>query len=195
MTNTWFTSDLHFRHRMVAAKRGWNDVDAHDGMLIVKWGAVVKPQDVVWVLGDVGLGRESEILAQVAKLPGRKRLVSGNHDPVWPGHRGIHRHHRLWLEHFETVQPFATINLSGHRVLLSHFPYRGDGENFREDRHTQYRLRDEGRWLIHGHTHGTERLHGRMIHVGVDAWNYEPVPVGTVQRFIEQTDGYRADGA
>lgn len=49
----------------------------------------------------------------------------------------------------------------------------------------QYRLRDEGRWLLHGHTHQPERIRGREIHVGLDAWDLAPVNEGTIAKLIE----------
>ncbi|MGH9119071.1 MAG: hypothetical protein ACRD0A_14670 [Acidimicrobiales bacterium] len=34
---------------------------------------------------------------------------------------------------------------------------------------------DRGRWLLHGHVHERWLQRGRMINVGVDAWDYRPV--------------------
>lgn len=43
-------------------------------------------------------------------------------------------------------------------------------------RFMEWRLRDEGRYLLHGHTHTNKRVTGeRQIHVGVDAWYGFPV--------------------
>ncbi len=87
--------------------------------------------------------------------------------------------------------------MEGTEVLLSHFPYHRDRG---EARHTQWRLPNEGRWLLHGHTHGTERvtysvarlgesIHKktvREIHVGVDAWDLTPVPLTTIASLIKE---------
>ena len=54
--------------------------------LIERWNASIHPDDTVWVLGDVALGRIDETLALVGELSGRKLLLAGNHDRCWAGH-------------------------------------------------------------------------------------------------------------
>lgn len=201
----WFTADTHFCHPMVAKLRGFVTGIEHDLAVIASWNAVVQPDDVVWHLGDVGLGREAAVLACVDQLNGTKHLITGNHDKVWPGHRDSHKHQRVWLEHFASVQSFARRRIGEHQVMLSHFPYSGD--HTEEDRGAQYRLRDLGAWLLHGHTHGKERITlpaflndehggdprwgGHMLHVGLDAWELTPVPLHVVEREIRAADAMR----
>ncbi|WP_051265718.1 metallophosphoesterase family protein [Nakamurella lactea] len=49
----------------------------------------------------------------------------------------------------------------------------------------EYRLRDEGNWLLHGHTHSSEKVtSSREIHVGLDAWDLGPVEVGAVAKLM-----------
>jgi calcineurin-like phosphoesterase family protein len=182
---TWFSSDTHFLHRLVSTeKRGFASPEAHDEAIIKNWNALVRPDDLVWHLGDVGIGNEDRILAQAARLHGRKQLIAGNHDLAWSGHRDARKHLRRWLEVFETVQPFAAVNLDRRRVLLSHFPYEGDHTAM--DRGTQFRLRDEGLWLLHGHTHSLERHEwpANTIHVGLDAWELKPVHENEIAKLI-----------
>lgn len=150
---------------------------AHDDRIILNWNENVRPDDVVWVLGDVGIGNRNVILSRVQQLNGRKHLITGNHDDCWPGHREAHKSQQVWLGEFQSVQQFAKIRLAGEVVLLSHFPYDGDNDNIEagEERYTQFRLRDEGQWLLHGHTHSSSRISGpQSIHVGVDAWGLRP---------------------
>lgn len=189
MPGTWYTSDPHIHHRLMLTTRGFASLGDHDGTIIKRWNRVVSPEDTVWLLGDVGMGNESAYLGLVACLNGTKHLISGNHDAVWPGHRDAHKHMDTWLRVFASVQPFARRRIGGHDVLLSHFPYAGEWEVAHPDKFTQYRLKDEGRWLLHGHTHGTERLHdGHQIHVGLDAWDLTPVHEDTVRKLITGSD-------
>ena len=51
--------------------------------LIERWNDSVHPDDTVWVLGDVALGRIDETLPLVTELNGRKLLLTGNHDRCW----------------------------------------------------------------------------------------------------------------
>lgn len=201
----WFSSDTHLLHRLVAEHRGFSGSEEHDETVIARWNATVRPGDLVWHLGDVGLGNETRVLEQAARLNGRKQLVTGNHDPCWPGHRDARKHQRRWLEVFESVQAFAKIRLDGRTVLLSHMPY--DGDHVGEDRHTQFRLRDEGAWLLHGHTHQPDRLgpyprflsvasaggpfgeaqpRGRQVHIGLDAWDLRPASEADVLSVIRE---------
>ena len=176
--SVWFTSDLHFGHRLVAEKRGFPSIEEHDAAIAKAWPA--RADDQVWILGDLAVSSPRGALGILACLPGRKHLISGNHDGCHPMHRDAHKRVAQYLEVFESVQPFARRRVSGQEVLLSHFPYEADRG---PARYTQYRLRDEGRWLLHGHTHGTERLHGHELHVGWDAWS-TLVPLSTVEQLI-----------
>lgn len=176
--NVWFTSDLHLGHRLVAGLRGFDSVDDHDTAIIQNWEKVVRKDDQVWVLGDLTLNSPGPALEIVRDLPGTKHLVAGNHDPCHPMHRHSHRWQPKYLEVFASVQAFARRRINGQDVLLSHFPHSKDRH---EARYLQYRLRDEGAWLLHGHTHGTERREGREIHVGLDAWDLAPVPIHVVE--------------
>jgi calcineurin-like phosphoesterase family protein len=190
----WFSSDTHFLHKLVAGLRGFTTVNdngetvpdpvRHDEAIIRNWNRLVKPDDTAWLLGDVGLGNEDRILAQAARLNGRKQLIAGNHDRVHPGNPGAHLHQKKWLEVFKSVQAFARVRVGDQVVLLSHFPY--DGDHTEHDRATQFRLRDEGVWLLHGHTHSAERYEwpDKSIHVGLDAWELKPVPAHEIDKII-----------
>ncbi|KAB1661644.1 metallophosphoesterase [Pseudoclavibacter sp. CFCC 13796] len=169
---TWYTSDPHFFHRLVAGLRGFDDVEAMNASIVRQWRSQVSDRDTVFVLGDVCVNRVAETLALVDGLPGRKHLITGNHDAVSPLHREAIRRLPVWAEVFDTILPFARRRLAGHDLLLSHFPYEdwGDGPQRTGCRYRQYRLPDLGLPLLHGHTHGPEHAHDRQLHVGWDAW-------------------------
>jgi calcineurin-like phosphoesterase family protein len=188
MSEVWFTSDTHFCHARVAELRGFASVADHDESLIASWNATVKPGDVVWHLGDVGMGHESDVLAKVWRLNGVKHLVAGNHDPCWPRTRDARRHQRKWLDAFESVQAYAKVRFGPRTILLSHFPY--DGDHTFEERHVQYRLRNEGEWLAHGHTHAAEQTDGpRSVHVGLDAWGLRPASRAEILALMTTMEG------
>lgn len=182
MSRVWFTADLHLGHALVAGHRGFPDTGSHDEAICLTWRLQVGPQDQVWVLGDVALAGLDEALSLIAELPGTKHLVPGNHDACHPMHRNAHKRQARFLRVFHSVQPFARIRLNGRYVLLSHFPYRAD--RTAQVRYSQYRLPDEGLPLLHGHTHSAERLRGRELHVGLDAWNLGLVPQDTVLEML-----------
>ncbi|SKF80163.1 metallophosphoesterase [Mycobacteroides abscessus] len=199
MTTVWFTSDLHIGHELVARERtkGWvlpryvgAEIDAHDRILAEKWDAVVQPDDQVWVLGDISAGgtqAQKKALAWLRGRPGEKHLVPGNHDGCHPMYRDSHKWQAAYLQVFRSVQPFARRRIGGRDTLLSHLPYLGDHTT--AQRFNQYRLRDEGVWLLHGHTHSRfinePKVHPRQLHVGVDAWHMAPVLIDRLADLID----------
>ncbi|WP_309132323.1 metallophosphoesterase [Brevibacterium sp.] len=190
MPTTYFTSDTHLHHRLMVILRGFvpedttkdqvteDDLARHDESIIEAWNASVRPEDTVWHLGDLTLQRPSAIAHLIARLNGDIRLVLGNHDRAHPlfGSKSVPAHTEL-LEagiSYATMAARVTLRESDHNripVVLSHFPYAGD-HTF-EDRFEQWRLRDVGEILLHGHTHSDQVLTdagNRQIHVGWDAW-------------------------
>jgi calcineurin-like phosphoesterase family protein len=74
-------------------------------------------------------------------------------------------------------------------VNLSHFPYIGDSHDS-NDRWGEYRLKDYGTTILHGHTHSKKKIsrssRGTLqINVGVDAWSFFPVSEVAILALIE----------
>lgn len=188
MANVFFTSDLHLGHEFVARTRRFDTAAQHDTTLAAVWRFHVNPDDHVWILGDLAASNPTYALGVLAGLPGIKHLVLGNHDRAHPMHRDAYRQQRQYLDVFASVQSAARRRIQGREVLLSHFPYDRDRD---ELRFGQWRLRDEGVALLHGHTHGTERLTQSArstpeIHVGLDAWDMAPVPLATIEALLAE---------
>jgi calcineurin-like phosphoesterase family protein len=178
MSNVWFTADSHFGHRAMAATgKGWRPfatIEEHDETLIENWNKVVKHDDQVWHLGDVGMGSEMGILEKISRCNGSKHLIAGNHDKCWSGERDAYKHIGLWMSFFDSVQTYARRRLDGNQnIMLSHFPYAGDHTS--QERYNQYRLRDDGLWLAHGHVHDAWAKSGRQVNVGVDVRDFTPM--------------------
>jgi len=184
---TWFTADLHLGHANIIGycHRPFADVATMDEELIDRWNRTVGPTETVWVLGDVALGQIDHTLAEVSKLTGRKHLVAGNHDRCWAGHG---RRSQQWIDRYidagfeEVHQGQVGLEVDGVPVAACHFPYRGDSHD--HDRYLDHRPADRGGWLLHGHVHDRWRQSGRMINVGVDAWDYQPVSDTTIASLI-----------
>lgn len=183
------TSDTHFGHARISelAGRPFDDVAAMDAELIRRWNTTVSPDAVVLHLGDLSLGLIEPSVAMTAKLNGRRFLVPGNHDRVssaTQSKRAIERFRPLYEQAGWTVLPEL---LSGERrgraLIASHYPYRGDSSSV--SRHERKFPVDEGLPLIHGHTHARDHgAHGRQFHVGVDAFDYAPIPFGIVDEWL-----------
>lgn len=180
--NLWFTADLHVGHRNIIdyCGRPYTSVDDMTARLRDSWNERVAPDDDVWVLGDVAMGKRADTVPLLADFHGTKHLVAGNHDPCWGHGRDARKPQRFARSvelfrraGFDRIVNGHTMRLGGRHVLLSHFPYAGDSHD--TDRYIDARPVDRGAWLLHGHTHGAWRQQGRQIDVGVDAWGYRPV--------------------
>ncbi len=183
--NIHFTSDHHWFHDNILkfTKRGFSSVEEMHVEYINRWNSKVKPNDLVYIIGDnvwstVGMNTYKEMMD---KLQGRKILIVGNHDRV----KSLSAD-KLGLT---AILESAVIKLGKTQILLSHYPYKYGfwkstycnlkilfTKGFWPDQ-TRYKKnpRDNGMWLIHGHTHSVEKVRGKQIHVGVDAWDGYPV--------------------
>jgi len=185
----WFTADLHLGHANILGycRRPFRDVATMNDELIGRWNDTVSDADTVWVLGDVALGPIDRTLALVHRLAGHKLLLAGNHDRCWAGYgpKGkawTARYATAGFEEIHQGEVALTIDGAGVEVAASHFPYRGDSHD--DDRYPEHRPVDRGGWLLHGHVHDRWRQRGRMINVGVDAWEYRPVSSQTIASLI-----------
>lgn len=197
MRNIWFTSDLHLGHARIIelCKRPFADVDEMNNVIIKRWNNVVQPDDTVYVLGDVALGTITESLALVTQLTGNKLLVPGNHDRVFSAYRkGGPRPQdvQIYKDAGFTILPERIRVLRGEShpyeeaYLLCHFPYAGDSHE--NDRYVEHRPPDKGNWLIHGHVHERWQVNGRQINVGVDVWDFAPVPITKIREIVKRSE-------
>jgi len=158
-TAKFYTADTHFCHPLMlsptACNRPFDDVKAMDEALIRNWNSVVKPDDIVYHLGDFALGLHDgdRVRSIFSRLAGRKFLVLGNHD-----YRNQNQVHPViaglgWEQ--PPCQQMET-NDEGQRVFLSHYACR-----------TWPGIR-KGAFHFYGHCHGKLPGLGRSRDVGVD---------------------------
>lgn len=195
MTTTWFSADLHLGHKLVSGLRGFGTTDEHDHAVLGNLSHRLARGDSLWVLGDISSGTKSSQLAALARLDELVgdngvdlHFIAGNHDGVHPLHRNSLKWDAEYRKVFQSVQPFARRRLAGQKVWLSHFPWRGGGDHTESQRYETVRLNDDGTsWLLHGHTHSSEKFdpERRMIQVGLDAWDLEPVSIHAISDILE----------
>ena len=157
----FFTSDTHFGDMRIlrAAKRRFATIAEHDAHLVARWQAIVRPDDEVWHLGDVAPRYGTGALdALLARLPGRKHLITGNNDDATT------RTHPAW----ESVHDYVELDEDGSRCVLCHYPFR------------TWNKIGKGTIDLHGHSHAMLKPMTRQFDVGVDAWDYGPVTLATM---------------
>lgn len=166
-------ADLHFMDPKVAGLRGFRSWQGHDESVCVDWERSVPDDDTpVYVYGDICKGNLESwyyALGVISELPGKKHHICGNHGPDHPMHNSWRTHQAEALEVFASTTIASSIHLGGRTVMQSHLPYHGDHDHIGE-RYTQWRLRDEGRWLVHGHVHDAWTVQGRQICVSWEKW-------------------------
>jgi calcineurin-like phosphoesterase family protein len=180
----WFTADQHFGHANIIryCARPFRDVEHMETELIARYNARVAPDDEVIHVGDFSLD-EREIARILPRLHGRHHLVVGNHDACHPYHRRYQRALKYYVVDSNINPPrlFDTVRseMLVEDFLVHHMPYVGDSRH--EARYLEWRPKDEGRWLLHGHVHDAWAKRDRMINVGVDVRGYAPISLDEVR--------------
>lgn len=180
MSDHKFTADLHLGHEFVAKERGFDSALEQTVYIMSRLSESVRKHDTLWVLGDYSMSKHSHARGLLAALPCRKVLIPGNHDPEHPMHRSAWKRQREALDVFDAVLPFARVRLQKTNFLMSHLPYLGGGDHKPEERHTEYRLPNEGMPLLCGHVHDAWKFNGNQFNVGVDVNDFLPVSAQTV---------------
>ena len=172
MSNIFITSDTHFGHdrEFIWGPRGFKSHVENDDAIIKRWNLVVKPEDIVYHLGDVILGDNEYGINCLKQLNGNIIILPGNHDTKT----------RLSLyEQLDNVTVLSRAELIKYKkysFYLSHYP-------------TLTSNLDEGAPLkakvinLFGHVHQQDNFYMDnpcMYHVGVDSHNCTPVLLDTV---------------
>lgn len=166
MGRIWLTSDSHFCHANIIkyCNRPFKDVEQMNSELIRRWNSVVAPNDIVYHLGDLYLGPADRAHALFSALNGYIILIRGNHD----------RHSKDWyLERgIAEMHPSLFLDSYGKRILLTHEPNKGVGEDY--DLHFFGHIHNDD----HRGTFPTIARNGACL--CVELWGYTPVQLETV---------------
>lgn len=185
----FYTSDWHIGHKSVIdfCKRPYASLDEMHEALISNYNKVVKPTDTCVFVGDTTFSNTTKTKAIIDRLNGTKIAVLGNHDPKQGSMLNMGFALAVYKMEFE---------VRGHKVIISHYPFRLPWyvklrlwlrKGKLDLRYNERRHNDDGKtFLIHGHTHSTKQFEGRALHVGVDAWNFRPVPMWQIEQHIDR---------
>jgi calcineurin-like phosphoesterase family protein len=157
----FFTSDTHFGHggALGLYRRPFESVPAMNDAIVERWNETVEPHDEVWHLGDFAIRQRPAMISELlARLNGRKHLVTGNNDPPATTE----------LDGWASVEPYAEIMVEDVSLVLCHYPFR------------TWRGIAKGWVNLHGHCHGRLKPQPRQFDVGVDVWDFRPVTLQTI---------------
>jgi len=187
MNDIWFTGDTHFDHGNIIpyCKRPWIrdgdlengefwDLDAKDERtnemneaLIENWNDLVRPGDMVYHVGDFAFSRSHKRVEElIDRLNGQICLILGNHDkgPVKKA-RG-----------FGWIDKLRRIKVGDQNIILCHYAMR------------VWKMSHRGSWHLYGHSHGTLPDDPGLLSmdVGVDCWDYKPIPFEMVREAMSK---------
>ena len=138
--------------------------------LVEKWNSVVTRDDLVYILGDFCFKDAEHRLEHWERtLLGRKVFILGNHDT----HNNIPSRLKSGILHF-----------GGHDIGITHDPkdipqLHGCWAWLCGHVHTEWQTKLYH--PSHGNIRGTQ-----IVNVGVDQWNYTPVHLLTLVKFIDK---------
>lgn len=176
--NVFFIADPHFGHKNIVnfvtkdgkPVRPWDNVDEMDEAMVTYWNETVRPNDKVYIAGDVVINRRC--LETVGRLHGDKILIKGNHDIF-----------RLsdYTKYFRDVRAYHVWTNLG--IILSHVPVHPmELERFGTN--------------VHGHLH-TNRVRladgsidPRYLCVSAEHTDFRPIDLEEVKARIMSQGGF-----
>lgn len=145
---------------------GFNGLDEMNERIIDNWNKTVKPNDIIYHLGDFTFGGKQNIAKFASRLNGKKRLILGNHD----------YDAKDYVEHFEKVMSFHEIKKLRVPMVFCHFPLHPSSFG--------YRVGESG-ICVHGHLHRKTVGDPRFVNVCVEHTNYTPVHIEDIMARVK----------
>ena len=171
MINIYYTGDSHYFHKNIIeyCNRPFKNVEEMNETMVERWNEVVKKEDMVYHVGDFGLGSYDKLKEIFDRLNGRKIIVRGNHD------RSVGSLTKMgWEVH---KQPFVAGG-----IILTHYPLV-DSDKMRAELEdiSVYPARSLN---ICGHVHEKWKRKGNSYNAGVDVHDFRPV---SLEEILEET--------
>ena len=187
----YFTSDTHFNHDkdFVYGSRGYKDRYEHNDALIAKINELVRPQDVLFHLGDFCLNITMPEFVQLIA-----RINCNNIYYIWGNHNSCIRR-----QYEETIKDeyqrddicvypykigkitylgdYKEVMVNGHLIVLHHYP------------HQIWNQMQKFAWQLSGHSHYTnpttqlENVNNRILDVGWDGHS-KPLAFNEIQKIM-----------
>ena len=174
MSEIYFTSDLHMMHNkgFLFEPRGFSNERDMCEALVENWNKIVKPDDIVYDLGDIALSDVQEAAKYIKKLNGKHFWIRGNHDT---NNKVDYLMDTCW-DKLYFVGWADMLKYNKYHFYMSHYPTLTS--NYDDKKFSQHVIN------LHGHTHQQTNWlqldNPFMYHVGVDSHNNAPVHIDEV---------------
>ena len=180
----WFTSDLHFWHKNICeyCGRPYDSIEEMNQGIVANWNSVVKEDDTVFVLGDLGFCGIEKLRPLMSQLKGKIFLIQGNHDSDKVVNKlyeeGLIKDYFKLLE----VTIITDEDCLNQPLTLCHFPM------------IDWYNKEKGSWMIHGHQHQlpkTPSCSPKHYDVGLDKngmtpINFEQLKINITQQYVNR---------
>lgn len=174
MSDIWLISDTHFCHKNILKfvdKNGeffrgnrFSSVEEMNDCMYDNWNETVKPNDEVFHLGDLIMGKDENFVKRFKSLNGKKKLIVGNHDNI------------KWIVREDLFKDVVMLHLMReHGLLLTHVPIDKSGLH-------KYNANEENSLYINVHGHIHQNLSPSENHrcVCVEWTDYKPIAIEEV---------------
>lgn len=178
MSDAWFTSDFHFGHFNIIryCNRPFRNTQEMDDEITECVNACVKPNDVLYFLGDFCLGRAEQVAAYRKRLACRTiHFIEGNHDKTT----------RKQQQLFASWNVLSEVNVARQRIVLCHYAMR------------VWPHHAQRAWHLYGHSHGNlpDEPRSLSIDVGVDTHDFRPWHFEEIQAVMKDKAATRERNA
>ena len=169
MNKIFLTSDTHFNHKSICGPsiskwetgyRNFSSLKEMEDCMIENINDLVEPDDILYHLGDFMMGPNQD--SELPRIRNRILCKTIHHIP------GNHNKFKKWPEltnNFSSVQLRYNLRYKGYLIVMDHYPI------------ASWEEMGNGSLHAYGHCHGNYKHHGRSVDVGVDFWNFNPIPI------------------
>lgn len=140
MPNKFYIADWHYGHSNALAfdNRPFKTIEEMNAALVERWNSVVRPGDIVYVVGDMFWCKSSIAVPILKSLTGEKFLIKGNHD---------RSNDSAFCKQFVKIDEYMEIEDGGKKVVLCHYPIPCFKNHF------------YGWYHLYGHVHNSFEFH------------------------------------
>jgi calcineurin-like phosphoesterase family protein len=168
MADTWFTSDFHLGHFNIIryCNRPFADTREMNAAILERLNAVVKPDDVLYFLGDFCMGGPKAVAFYRDQIACKTiHFIDGNHD----------RTARKVPQIFTSWSSLAEIKVGNQGIVLCHYAMKVWPQHSR------------GTWQLYGHSHGNlpDDPLSLSMDVGVDSHDFRPWHFDEIQAVMK----------
>lgn len=172
MVKYWFSADWHLGHKNVLklSNRPFGSIEQHDEHIINRCNELVNNEDTLIYCGDLAWNQSYNNYKSIFQRINCRNIyfVLGNHD----NKNALIRCQKEGL--IISVIENKIFNIGDKHIFVSHFPMR-EWCGFHQDY-----------YHIYGHAHGNIADYCKSTDCGVDCWEYEPVSIDEILKYIDE---------